>query len=69
MNRNMKQNVNDTVAQSKMNALQKQKQMALETKAEKMAVKQRNLEQRSNEQMRATQMKQMIQSQKMHAAQ
>ena len=46
MNKSMKQNVNDTVAQSKMTALQKQKQMALETKAEKMAVKQRNLEQR-----------------------
>ena len=39
MNKQQKQIVNDTVAQSKMNALQKQKQVALETKAEKMAVK------------------------------
>ena len=60
MNKSMKQNVNDTVAQSKMTALHKQKTMALETKAEKMAVKQRNLEQRSNEEMRARNMKNMI---------
>ena len=69
MNKQQKQIVNDTVAQSKMNALQKQKQVALETKAEKMAVKQRNLEQRQNEEMRARNMRSMIHAQKAQAAQ
>ena len=64
MNRRMKETANETVTQSKMNAAQKQKQVALDTKAEKMAVKQRNLEQRAMEEQRARNMKHMIAAQK-----
>ena len=44
MNRRMKDQTNETVAHSKMSAQQRQKQVALETKAEKEAVRQRNQE-------------------------
>lgn len=60
MNKRMKDVTNETVAQSKMSATQKQKQMALETKAEKEATKMRNAEQRAQEEARARNMKAII---------
>ena len=42
MNRRMKESTNDQVQNAKMAATQRQKAMALDTKAEKQATKQRN---------------------------
>ena len=64
MNRARKDQTNETVANSKMSAQQKQKQVALETKAEKAATRQRNEEQRRLEESRAHNMKMMIRAQK-----
>ncbi len=69
MNRRMKDQTNETVAHSKMSAQQRQKQVALETKAEKEAVRQRNFEQRQQEENKARHMKHMILAQKQQAAQ
>lgn len=60
MNRQMKEQSRQTVDNSKMTAAQKQRQVALDTKAEKEATRQRNAEQRMAEEQRARNMKAMI---------
>jgi hypothetical protein len=64
MNRRIKETSNDMVMQSKLNAAQKQKSAAIETKEEKAVSRMRNLEQRSMEEQRARNMKNMINAQK-----
>jgi len=52
---------NETVMNSKMTAINRQRQLASETKAEKQASRQQNLHQRAMEEQRAQNMKNMIQ--------
>ena len=55
-----KQNTTETVMNSKLTSQQRQKQTAMETKAEKEAVRQRNEDQKRQELQRANNMKNMI---------
>ena len=68
MNRRAKDNANETVANSKLSALQMQKMKALDAKAQKEETRQRNAEQRAQEENRARNMKEMIRAQKQSAA-
>lgn len=62
MNRQIKEVSTDTVIQSKLNAAQKAKAVALETKEEKNIARQRTEEQRRQEEQRARNMKNMIEA-------
>ena len=64
MNRQNKQAADETVKNSKMTALERQKQAAIETKMQKQATRQMNEENRADQERVARSMKTMIQNQK-----
>ena len=64
MNRQNKQAADETVKNSKMTALERQKQAAIETKMQKQATRQMNEENRADQERVARSMKNMIQNQK-----
>ena len=64
INRQNKQAADETVKNSKMTALERQKQAAIETKMQKQATRQMNEENRADQERVARSMKNMIQNQK-----
>ena len=64
INRQNKQAADETVKNSKMTALERQKQAAIETKMQKQATRQMNEENRADQERIARSMKTMIQNQK-----